>query len=159
MSASPLPDRLIDDESRAALNEMFGGLPRKLTFEVHASDAPLPEDADSPAYNEALFNLFTLKITSELAELSPSLSMRRVEPGSPESAAAGVSLYPTTIFRVEGGKEDVRFIGAPLGEEAKALTNAILMLGAGISGFSEKSRAAISALDSPRNLMVFSSPG
>ena len=52
----------------------------------------------------------------------------------------------------------IRWLGAPLGEEARTFLETILMVGSGMSGLSDQSRKVIEKIDSVRQIKVFVSP-
>jgi thioredoxin reductase (NADPH) len=60
---------------------------------------------------------------------------------------------PTLLFEPE--RYNIRWIGAPLGEEARIFIEALLLIGMGDSNLSEQSLKALQGLDSPRNVKVF----
>lgn len=63
---------------------------------------------------------------------------------------------PTLLIAPE--KYNIRWIGAPMGEEARILLETLLLVGAGKSGLSEQSQRVIQRIDTPRNIKVFVSP-
>ena len=118
---------------------------------------------------QELFDVFTVRLCRELAGTSARLHhVEHVGPlksgASPESAQglAGqvVTLLPSILICAKGGSRPVlRMTGAPLGEEARALVQGILLAGTGESGLSDSSRAVLAELKEPRHIRVFSSPG
>ncbi len=60
---------------------------------------------------------------------------------------------PTILFDPEN--YHIRWMGAPLGEEARTLIETLMLLGHGDSGLSAQSRKVAKQLDSPREIKVF----
>jgi thioredoxin reductase (NADPH) len=72
------------------------------------------------------------------------------------AAKWGVSDGPTLLIAPE--KFRIRWVGAPMGEEARTLLETFLLVGSGKSGLSDQSRRVIEKIDSPRHIKVFVSP-
>jgi thioredoxin reductase (NADPH) len=65
----------------------------------------------------------------------------------------GVNFAPTILFDPEN--YNIRWLGAPLGEEARTLIETLMLLGYGDSGLSAQSRKVAKELDGPREVKVF----
>lgn len=115
----------------------------------------------------ALPERFSLAFCRSLAQCSPKVRcIEHIGPYAPPQQpgagdlAEGVDLFPTILVRAAGEKLPLlRLTGAPLGEEAKVLVEAALLLGSGRSGLSEPSKKDLANLDGPRRIRVFVSPG
>lgn len=171
-AAQPKP--LLDDETRAFLSERFTAM--KGDVELHSFIAPQAQPPAAPppspeaakaAGEKLLFEHFTVAFCRALAECSSRI--RHVEhqglyvpPKTPgkDDLPEEVSLFPSVIIRAAGKDRPLlRITGAPLGEEARVLVQAILLAGSGASGLSDPSKEALAALDGPRHIRVFTSPG
>ncbi len=170
----PRQKPLLDDETRAFLAERFSAM--TVDVELHSfidarSETPAapptnPEEAKTAGEKTQAFETFTVDFCRALAESSPRV--RHVEhvgpyvpPAKPgkDDLAEAVELLPSVLVRAAGTKKPIlRMTGTPLGEEARVLVQAILLLGSGKSGLSEPSKIALSALDGPRHIRVFTSP-
>jgi thioredoxin reductase (NADPH) len=67
-----------------------------------------------------------------------------------------VTESPTLLVQPE--QYNIRWIGAPMGEEARILLEAIMLVGMGQSKLTKQSAAVIAKVDSPRRVKVFVSP-
>ncbi len=63
---------------------------------------------------------------------------------------------PTLLIAPERYK--IRWIGAPMGEEARTLLETLLLVGSGNSNLTEQAQRVIRKIDTPRNVKVFVSP-
>ena len=128
---------------------------------------PDPDAEAKAAGEKMLFEHFTVAFCRALAECSPKVRCIEhvgpyVPPKNPTEAdlAEGVDLFPTVLVRAVGAKLPLlRLTGAPLGEEARVLVQAALLLGSGESGLSGPSKKDLAGLDGPRHIRVFTSPG
>jgi glutaredoxin-like protein len=73
------------------------------------------------------------------------------------AAEYGVDRVPAVILAA-GGRDRIRYYGAPLGNELPTLDAAIRMLATGKTPLSEKSRAHLSRLKAPVRVQVFFTP-
>jgi alkyl hydroperoxide reductase subunit AhpF len=95
----------------------------------------------------------------ELAELTDRVQVEAhdvaAEPDS--AAAAGVTRVPAVVLHgTNAGK--VRFLGAPSGYEFSALIADIVDISKGEVNLSDETRAALSEIDKPVHIQVFSTP-
>ncbi|MFZ7126352.1 MAG: thioredoxin-disulfide reductase [Desulfobacterales bacterium] len=63
---------------------------------------------------------------------------------------------PTLLIAPE--KYNIRWIGAPMGEEARTFLETLLLVGSGKSGLSDQAQKVIRKIDTPRTVKVFVSP-
>lgn len=137
---------LIPEEARTNLSELFKQLKR--TIELH-----VVTDSDT----ENMFNGFTLQFALDMSRLSPKISVIPHKLGDEFSQKHDVQFSPSLLFNPE--EYDIRFTGAPLGEEGKAFIETILHLSLGKSSLSETSKTILAELHEHRQVRVFSSPG
>ncbi len=161
-----LPKVLIDEETRAQLQELFAVLAKDVELHSFVKAPSGGNGKSAPAEEEAaerLFSLFTTRLCSEIAAVSPRLAHmehRVANAASPEAARHGVALFPSVLVRAGGSSLPVfRMTGAPLGEEARGLVQSIVMLGTGQSGMAAASVKKLAELKEKRHVRVFSSPG
>jgi thioredoxin reductase (NADPH) len=138
-------DLLISAESRKALEEDFRQLKEPVTIFVFTNDK-----------ENRPFSDFSLKLIEELAEITAKIRPRFEKLGGEEAVKYGVSRVPTIL--VDPEKYDVRFIGAPGGQEARSLILSILMASTGMTILSDAARKRLSDLRDKRNVKVFVSP-
>ncbi|MBI5641592.1 MAG: thioredoxin-disulfide reductase [Nitrospirae bacterium] len=138
-------DSLISPEAAKLLQQDFRQLQDAVTIVVFLSDKE-----NKP------FSDFSRDLVRELAGISDKILPVFEEPGGRLSAAYGVSRTPTLLIQPE--KYDIRLIGAPAGEEARALMISILMASTGKTILSDASRKRLADLKEKRNIKVFVSP-
>jgi thioredoxin reductase (NADPH) len=68
----------------------------------------------------------------------------------------GVESSPTLLIDPE--HYNIRWIGAPMGEEGRSFLEAMMLLGMGKSNLTDQSRTVVQRIDSPRQVKVFVSP-
>lgn len=68
----------------------------------------------------------------------------------------GVDSSPTLLIDPE--HYNIRWIGAPMGEEGRSFLEAMMLLGMGKSNLTDQSRTVVQRIDSPRKVKVFVSP-
>ena len=89
-------------------------------------------------------------------ELTPRIRLREYSLDHEMAAKWQIEHSPTLL--IAPGRYGIRWLGAPLGEEARTFLETILMMGSGMSGLSDQSRKIISKIDSVRQIKVFVSP-
>jgi glutaredoxin-like protein len=105
------------------------------------------------------------QILDELPPLSDKISIEEVNLvlDREKAAAYGIDRAPAIalLFDDHGTWTDsrVRFLGAPGGYEFVSLVEALRLAGGGASHLSETSRGRLAALDAPRTMRVFTTPG
>jgi thioredoxin reductase (NADPH) len=138
-------DPLIADDTKEILQKELIQLKDPVTIFVFSS-----EDANKP-FNEYSHNLLT-----ELSSISDKIIPKFEKIGSALAKKYGVSRSPTLLIQPE--KYDIRFIGAPAGEEARSFLVSILMASTGKTILSDRSRKRLADLKDKRNIKVFVSP-
>ncbi len=135
----------IPEESRQQLTEHFEKLPN--TVEIHVFTA---KDDDTP------FNEYTHKFVGDLGKLSEKVTARFLDMNSDEAKTAGIDLSPTILIAPD--RYNIRFRGAPMGEEGRSFVTSIVLAGMGQSGLSPQSRQVLQELDEKRDVLVFVNP-
>jgi thioredoxin reductase (NADPH) len=96
------------------------------------------------------------QIVRAFRELTTKISLKEYNLDHELAAKWGVDSSPTLMLDPE--RYNIRWLGAPMGEEARSFLEAMILLGAGKSGMSEQSQAVIQRIDTPRHVQVFTSP-
>ncbi len=136
---------LITPDSRKILQEEFAQLQSPVTIMVFTDDRE-----NKP------FNDFCLALISELSEITDKIRPV-VETLSGDLAKKhGVTRSPTILLQPD--KYDIRFTGAPAGEEVRTLMISILMASTGNTVLSDASRKRLGDLNEKRAIKVFVSP-
>ncbi|MEM2839371.1 MAG: thioredoxin-disulfide reductase [Thermoplasmata archaeon] len=136
------PARLLNDDARKSLAETFKELKRQLVIEVYVK-----EGVNAP-YNE-----LATRFAKELSEIDPRILARFYSINDERAKTMNVSRSPTILLDPE--HYNIRYTGAPAGEEGRSFIEAILMISRDESGLSEKARKALSALKDKRHIQVF----
>lgn len=140
-----LPDQLIPDDGRKHLTKLFKKLKDPVVLEVFTQ-----KGTNDP------FNEFTERFAKELAEVSDKITASLNTLGSDKAAQYDVTRSPSLLITPE--KYNIRFLGAPMGEESRAFIEALLMASSGDSGLAEPLKSYLAELDEERHAMVFVSP-
>ncbi|GFM36379.1 FAD-dependent oxidoreductase [Desulfovibrio psychrotolerans] len=145
-------DWLIPEEGQKHLKDVFKSLKGTVRLVLFTSDEP-----------DNQFNLFATRFAADLALLSDKIVTERHALDSDTARRHDVTLGPTLLVNPDDYR--IRFTGAPLGEEARALIETIMLISLGVSGLSAASRQILDELDGldeqdrQRHPRVFSSPG
>lgn len=139
-----LPEQLIPDEARASLKEHFAALARPV--QLHVYTAPGAKD---------VYSRFARKVADELASLDQKISAVMHK----DTEAPGeIRAMPQLAVQAEGAAAPLlTLVGAPLGEEGRALTQAVLLAGGGEGVSSGEVKAKLASLREKRVIKVFGS--
>jgi len=140
------PKKLIPEDVKEVLRERFKILKDDVSIEVFA-DLTSAEQ----------FHLITVLFTAELATLSEKLKVKMNTLNSPRAKELGVERGPTVI--ISPGRYDLRYTGAPVGEEGRSFIEALIMASTGDPGLSDRSMDLLKDLDGERDIKVFVTPG
>lgn len=124
------------------------------TFEQMPNDIPLLLFADRGGEN--VFAQAARQVIRAFRELSPRITLKEYDLGHELARKYEVTASPTLIIAPE--RYTIRWLGAPMGEEARTFLEILLLVGAGRSGLSEQSAKVVRRIDSPRRVKVFVSP-
>jgi thioredoxin reductase (NADPH) len=140
-----MAEEILTARMKEDLRESFKLLKEDVTLEVFTR-----KGVNDP-YNDIL-----VQLARELDALEPRIKASFHEVGDEESKKFVIERSPTLLISPE--RYRIRFTGAPMGEEGRALVMAIIMASAGTSGISEDSRKRLSKLKEKRHVRVFTSP-
>jgi thioredoxin reductase (NADPH) len=102
------------------------------------------------------FNDFAVTVCKEFSELSDKIHYHQFDSKSEEAKEYELTSSPEILFNPD--RYDIRFMGAPLGEEGRSFVATIMMVSAGRGVLSESSLERIKGLKDPREIMVFVTP-
>ena len=102
-------------------------------------------------YNEMLTALI-----KEIAEVDGRVKPEFHKAGDAASEKYGVTRSPTLL--VSPDRYNIRFTGAPLGEEGRTLIMSIIMASIGQASMSDDSRLRLKRPKEKRHVMIFTSP-
>jgi thioredoxin reductase (NADPH) len=99
------------------------------------------------------FNQITTLFLQELEQLSDKIHAEFHEAGDAASKKYGVTGSPTVM--IQPGIYDIRYLGAPFGEEGRSFIEALIMVSQQESFLSKKSKELLSSLKEKRHVRVF----
>ncbi len=140
---------LLNDSVRGQLRQALGDLPGAVELELHAPGA----DEASEVMRSLL---------GEMVETLPALRVRDavevpvLEPGHDTGVAIEGPVL--TVRRSGEAGSGVRFVGMTVGLEFASLVEAIRQAGTGQSALGRGTREALSALEAPVHIQVFTTP-
>ncbi len=145
MEANSAPGRA---DGEAFLNQL------RTTFARMKNDIPLllfTEKARDDVFAQA-----NRQVIRAFRELTDKITLREYELGHELARKLNVTVSPTLIIAPD--QYNIRWIGAPMGEEARTFLELLLLVGSGNSNASEQSLKVLERIDSPRQVKVFISP-
>lgn len=145
MPDNKLEKEIIPNEAKETLKEQFKVLEEKVVLEVFT------KGGENDPFNE-LTKLFT----KEIASLSDKIVVNYNEIGDEKSKKYNVTRSPTILFNPS--LYQIRFTGAPIGEEGRSFLMTIMMVSKRESDLSKQSKEIISNLDEKRHIQVFVTP-
>jgi thioredoxin reductase (NADPH) len=108
-----------------------------------------------PGKNEP-FSHATRFLIRAVREVSPRITLREFDLSHDLAEKWKVAHAPTLLF--DPDRYHVRWLGAPIGEEARTFVEALLMMGHRETNLSEDSLQVLKKIDSPRQIKLFVSP-
>ncbi len=126
----------------------------KATFEQ------LPNDINLYLFtakgHEDAFTNANRQVIRAFRELSAKITLREYHLDHELARKWNVNSSPTLLIAPE--QYSIRWLGAPMGEEARTFLEILILVGLGKSQLSDQSVNVIKKIDSPRNVKVFVSP-
>jgi thioredoxin reductase (NADPH) len=124
------------------------------TFEDLPNDIPLLLFVERGA--DDVFAQATRQVIRAFRELSPRITLKEYDLSHEMARRYQVTNSPTLL--IAPGKYAIRWLGAPMGEEARTFLETLILVGQGKSSLSDQSRKVIQRIDAPRRIKVFVSP-
>jgi thioredoxin reductase (NADPH) len=137
-----------DMASQAYLNQL------KATFEQMPNDIPLL--LFTAKGHEDAFTQANRQVIRAFREISDRITMREYDLDHELAQKYNITSSPTLLIAPE--RYSIRWLGAPMGEEARTLLETLILIGSGQSNLSDQSLKVVKRIDSPRNIKVFVSP-
>ncbi len=126
----------------------------KETFEQLPYDMPLY--LFTAKGHEDVFTHANRQVIRAFREISHKITLREFDLDHKLAKKYNVTSSPTLLIAPE--RYSIRWLGAPMGEEARTLLETLMLVGLGQSQLSDQSLKVIKNIDSPRNIKVFVSP-
>ena len=106
--------------------------------------------------HEDAFTHANRQVIRAFRELSAKITLREYDLDHELARKWNVTSSPTLVIAPD--QYAIRWLGAPMGEEARTFLEILIMVGLGKSQLSDQSVNVIKKIDSPRNVKVFVSP-
>ncbi len=127
------------------LKETFEQLPNDITLYLFTAKG-----------HEDTFTHGNRQVIRAFRELSARITLREFDLDHELAKKYNITKSPTLLIAPES--YSIRWLGAPLGEEARTFLEVLILVGLGQSHLSDQSLNVIKKIDSPRNIKVFVSP-
>ena len=124
------------------------------TFEKMPNDIPLLLFVEKG--QDDVFAQASRQVIRAFRELSDRITLREFDLGHELAQSYNVTTSPTILIDPE--RFSIRWLGAPMGEEARTFLEAVLLVGFGSSQLSEQAGRVLEKLDTPRLVKIFVSP-
>jgi thioredoxin reductase (NADPH) len=126
----------------------------KATFEQ------LPNDIELYLFtakgHEDVFTHANRQVIRAFRELSDKISLKEYDLEHEIARKYNVTTSPTLLIAPD--RYSIRWLGAPMGEEARTFLEILVLVGLGKSNLSDQSLNVANRIDSPRNIKIFVSP-
>lgn len=123
----------------------------KQTFEKLPHDIPLYMFVEKGGDN--IFSQTNRQIVRAFRELTSKITFREYDLDHELARKWNVDRSPTLVIAPE--RVNIRWIGAPLGEEGRTFLETLIFVGLGQSNLNEQTRKVLHKIDSPRHVIVF----
>ncbi|NLY42290.1 MAG: thioredoxin reductase, partial [Desulfovibrionales bacterium] len=135
----------LPQDQRDALAEFFKGFAQTVPVHVFTMSG----------HNDAYAD-FAVQLVQDMAQLSSKIEVFIHSNDEVANARYQVTRFPTLLL--DPDVFQIRFTGAPAGEEGQVLLHALAMLSARASGLTQSSIALLASLKELRDIKVFVSP-
>lgn len=126
----------------------------KTTFEKLPNDIPLY--LFTAKGHEDVFTHANRRAIRAFREISSKITLREYDLDHELAQKWNVTSSPTLLIAPE--RFAIRWLGAPMGEEARTFLEILILVGLGQSNLSDQALKVIKRIDSPRNIKIFVSP-
>lgn len=133
------------EEYKEELSKILGQLPEEVDIYLFS------RKGEGDVYAKAAEQVIRI-----FQPLSSKIKFRKFDLDHELAGKYNVDRSPTILFCPE--RYNVRWLGAPVGEEGRTLVEALLLMGSGRSGLSAQSLRIINRIDTPREIKLFVSP-
>lgn len=138
-------ERAMLEQAQAQLAPIFEKMPFEIPLLLFTS----------PMKNE-LFSQATRQVIRAMRELTPKISLREYDLSHEMARKWKAEHAPAMLF--DPDRYNIRWLGAPAGEEGRTFVEALIMIGYRNTDLSNESLKILKKIDSPRDVKVFVSP-
>ncbi|MBW2604285.1 MAG: FAD-dependent oxidoreductase [Deltaproteobacteria bacterium] len=129
-------------EAQKEIKRILGGIKAEIPIFLYAQPGQNDVFTDSARQTIRFFRQVTDKIVLREFNLYHESAEKR-----------GVEYSPTLVF--DPDRYNIRWLGAPLGEEGRIFLEAVILIGLRKSNLNEQSRQVIKRINTPREIKVF----
>jgi thioredoxin reductase (NADPH) len=145
MEANAAPNRA---DGQAFLNQL------RATFAQMPNTIPLLLFTEKS--RDDVFAQANRQVIRAFRELTDKITLHEYDLSHEKARQHNVTVSPTLVIAPD--QYNIRWIGAPMGEEARTFLELLLLVGSGNSNASEQSLKVLERIDAPRHVKVFISP-
>jgi thioredoxin reductase (NADPH) len=145
MEANSAPNRA---DGQAFLNQL------RATFAQMPNEIPLLLFTEKS--RDDVFAQANRQVIRAFRELTDKITLHEYDLSHEKARQHNVTVSPTLVIAPD--QYNIRWIGAPMGEEARTFLELLLLVGSGNSNASEQSLKVLERIDGPRHVKVFISP-
>jgi len=145
MEANSAPNRA---DGQAFLNQL------RATFTQMPNAIPLLLFTEKS--RDDVFAQANRQVIRAFRELTDKITLHEYDLSHEKARQHNVTVSPTLVIAPD--QYNIRWIGAPMGEEARTFLELLLLVGSGNSNASEQSLKVLERIDAPRHVKVFISP-
>ncbi|XPV75690.1 MAG: hypothetical protein ACNI27_13745 [Desulfovibrio sp.] len=138
-------ENLFPPDVEENLRKLFAPITNEVQLEIFTEEGKNPEFTD-----------FALNFSRALARVSEHITVQEFPTNSARAAELNIEAAPTIAIAPD--RLNIRFLGAPAGEESRAYIEMLLLAGTNQSGLGKLSLQMLDGLTEPRSVKVFTSP-
>lgn len=138
-------ERAAMEQLQAQLKSIFKNLPHEVPLILFTQ----------PGKND-IFSAACRFLVRAVREVTPKVTLHEYDLKHAMAKKMNVTRAPTLVLDPDRYK--VRWLGAPIGEEARTFVEGVLMMGNRSSGLSQESLKVLKKIGSPREVKIFVSP-
>ncbi len=135
-------DWFIPKDQHEALHKVFADLDRPVTLEAFTKDG----------VNEG-YNDFVRKFLRDLSRLSDKITVTWYDLDDEQAGKRGVATSPAILIQPD--TYNIRYLGAPAGEEGRSFLQAVLLASTGKPSLAETTRRLLEELKEKRHVRIF----
>lgn len=133
------------DQAQEHVKNLFKNIPNDISLFLFTS----------PGKND-VFSDANRQVIRAFRELAPRIDLKEFDISHKEAKKRNIKYSPTLM--IDPDRYNIRWYGAPLGEEAKTFAEAIMMIGYGETGIGDEGKKVLERIDDKRDIKVFVSP-
>jgi thioredoxin reductase (NADPH) len=142
------------------MQQLAGSGSENVMRQIKQTFENMPHDIELYMFaNRAMDDVFTQanrQVVRAFRELTSRITFREFDMDHELARKYNVVSSPTLMIAPE--RYDIRWLGAPMGEEGRTFLEMLLLVGMGQSHLGDQAAKVIKKIDTPRNIKIFVSP-